>query len=139
MRHQVTRFIDRALGVVVGLNAEPVLIYRALALLGAVEDAAQFNVRPDLRPARVAVAAQRVAEAVRGGLVVVLREEDLAYPVGRERRILVRVQSLLVLDQRAGKIALRDHLLAAEYGYLYGEVGGGFQNPSLRVDRDLAG
>ena len=53
--------VDGALGVVVGLDGQAVLVDRAVALAGDVEDLAQGDVAPDLGPARVAVAAQGVA------------------------------------------------------------------------------
>src|ERR1700747_3677102 len=73
--HGGAGFVDCALGVVVGLHGEAVFIDSAVALTGAVEDAGQFDVAPDLDPLRVAVAAKSVAEGVGGGLIVALHEE----------------------------------------------------------------
>src|SRR5277367_6023212 len=60
--HGGAGFVDGALGVFVGLDGEAVLIDGTVALAGAVEDAGQFDVAPDLDPFGVAVAAQGIAE-----------------------------------------------------------------------------
>jgi len=45
----------------------------------------------------------------------------------------------LILDQTSGEVALGHLLLAAENGDADSEVGGGLQEPVLRVDGDAAG
>ncbi len=70
------------------------------------------------------VAAQGVAEAVGGGLVVALHEEDFSDAIGGERAVLVGVQGFLVLAERAGQVALSNQLLPAQHGDADGEVGG---------------
>ena len=80
--HGGAGFVDCALGVVVGLDGEAVLVDGAVALTGAVEDAGQFDVAPDLDPLRVAITAKGIAEGVGGGLIVALHEEDLANAIG---------------------------------------------------------
>ncbi len=99
--HEGAGFVDGALGVVVGLDGEAVLVDGTVALAGDVEDAAELDVAPDLDPLGVVVAAQGVAEGVGGGLVVALHEEDFADAVGGERAVLVGVEGLLVLDRDA--------------------------------------
>src|SRR6266853_3179677 len=64
--HGGAGFVDCALGVVVALDGEAVLVDGAVALAGAVEDAGQLDVAPDLDPLGVAVAAESVAEGVGG-------------------------------------------------------------------------
>ncbi len=71
-------FVDRALGVVVGLHGQAVLVDGAVALAGEVEDLADGDVAPDLGPGRLVVAAKRVAEGVDRGLVVALGKQHLA-------------------------------------------------------------
>ena len=139
MGEGVAGFVDGSLGVVVGLDGLAVLVDGALTLAGHVEDAAEFDVGPDLGPLGVAVAAERIAEAVGGGLVVVLLEEDFADAIGGERAVLVGVEGLLVFDEGTGEVSLADELLAAKDGYFDGQVGGGFKDPGLGVDRDAAG
>ena len=68
------RFFLRALRVVLGADRQVVLVHRALALAGDVEDLAQIDVRPDFGPLRLQVAVQRFAEFVRRRLIVVLQE-----------------------------------------------------------------
>jgi hypothetical protein len=46
-------FVDGALGVVVGLDGEAVLVDGAVALAGEVEDFADGDVAPDLGPGRL--------------------------------------------------------------------------------------
>ncbi len=137
--HECAGFVDGALGVVVGLDGEAVLVDGAVALAGDVEDAAEFDVAPDLDPPGVAVAAEGVAEGVGGGLVVALHEEDLADAVGGERAVFVGVEGLLVFDQGGGEVSLGDLLLAAEDGDANGEVGGALQEPVVGIDADAAG
>ncbi len=52
--------VHRALGVVVGLHRQAVLIHGAVPLAGDVKDFAQRNVAPNLSPARLSVAAERI-------------------------------------------------------------------------------
>src|ERR1700761_4585728 len=54
---QGTRFVNGSLCVVVGLHGEAVLLHGAVALAGDVEDLAETDVAPDLRPAWLAIAA----------------------------------------------------------------------------------
>src|ERR1035441_4556912 len=112
--HTRARFVHSTLGVVVGLHRQPILVHRAVALAGDVEDVAQMDVAPDLGPARVAIAAQRVAEAVCRGLVIALCEENFADAIRCQRAGLVGVQRLLVLAQCAGVVALRIQLPPAQ-------------------------
>ena len=70
-------FVDGALGVVVGLDGEAVLVDGAIALAGDVEDFAEGDVAPDLGPGGIVVAAEGVAVGVDGGLVVALGERGL--------------------------------------------------------------
>ena len=136
--HRGAGFVDGALGVVVGLDGEAVLVDGAVALAGDVEDFAELDVAPDLGPLGVAVAAQSVAEGVGGGLVVALHEEDLADAVGGERAVLVGVEGLLVLGDGAGEVALGDLLLAAQNGDADGEVGRALEQPVVGIDGDAA-
>ena len=87
---------------------------------------------PDLGPLGFVVAAEGVAEAVGGGLVVALVEEDLADAVAGEGAGFVGIEGFLVLDEGGGGVALGDELLAAEDGDADGEVGGGSSGASCR-------
>src|SRR4051812_40056365 len=93
--HPSTGLIDRSLGVVVRLNRQPILVDRPLALPRDVEDVSEVDVAPYLRPARVGISAQRIAEAVCGRLIVALHKEDFADAIGRQRARLIRIQCLL--------------------------------------------
>src|SRR5581483_9957346 len=122
--HESAGLVDSALCVVVGLDGEAVLVDGALALTGDVEDLAEIDVAPDLDPFGVAVAAESVTEAVGGGLMVFLHEEDLGEAVIRERAAAVLIESLLVFADGAEEVALGNVLLAAQNGDAYGEVRG---------------
>src|SRR5271155_2708492 len=63
-------FFQRAEGVVVGLQGLAIFVHGALALAGNVENLAQLQVAPDFGPARVAVAVERLAVGVGGGLKI---------------------------------------------------------------------
>ena len=91
------RFFQRSLGVVVGLQGLAVLVHRAFPLSGDVKDLAQLNVAPNLGPARLAVAVERVAIGIGRGLIVFLLEEDLRNPVVRQRTVLADLQRLVEL------------------------------------------
>src|ERR1700744_277853 len=114
--HERAGFVDGALRVVVGLDGEAVFVDGALALAGDVEDLAEVDVAPDLDPLGIAVAAEGVAEAVGGGLVVLLHHEDFGEAVVGERAATILIESLLIFGDGAEEIALRDLLLAAEDG-----------------------
>src|SRR5580704_17362465 len=105
-------FVDRSLSVVVGLHCEPVLVHCPVTLAGDVEDFAQRYVAPDLGPARLTIAAKRVAVRIDAGLVIALGEEQLANAIGGEGTLRVGIQSLLVFGQSAGQVVLRHQLLA---------------------------
>src|SRR5665213_2711390 len=137
--HVGAGFVHGALGIVVGLDGEAVFVDGALALVRAVEDAAQFDVAPDFGPLGVAVAAQGVAESVGGRLVVLLHKEDFAQAIVGQRAGFVGVERLLVLGYGGDQVALGYLLLAAQDGDADGEVGRGFQQPVVRVDGDVAG
>ena len=81
------------------------------------------DVAPDFSPARLAVAAQRIAVGVDAGLVVALGEEHFADAIAGQRALRIGVESLLVLGERAGQVALRDKLLAFEDGDADLEIG----------------
>ena len=115
-------FVDAALGVVVGLDAEAVLVDGAVALAGDVEDAADLDVAPALGPGGIIVAAERIAERVDAGLVVTLGEEHFADAVAGERTLRIGRECLLVLGERAGQITLCDKLLSFEDGDAYLEI-----------------
>src|SRR5205807_1636279 len=80
-------FVERALGVVVGLQGLAVFVGSALALAGDVEDFAELDMAPDLGPARLAVAIERFPVGVGRGLVIPLLEEHLGDTVVRERAV----------------------------------------------------
>src|SRR5260370_37872410 len=112
----LTGFFQCAEGVVVGLDGLPVFIDGALALAGDIEDLAELDVAPDFRPARVAVAVDRRAIGVGGGLIVSLQKENFCDAVVGEGAVLVDVERLVELSQRAGEVALLLHSLTAEDG-----------------------
>src|SRR5689334_13043268 len=85
-------FIQRALGVVVGLQGLTILVGSALALSGDVKDFAQLDVAPDLSPARFAIAVQALAIRIGRGLVVTLQEEHFGDAIVRQRTVLVDVE-----------------------------------------------
>src|ERR1700732_3060705 len=63
--HISAGFLERALGIVVGLDGLPVFIDGAFALPGCVENLAQLQVAPNFGPARLTIAIQRFAVGVR--------------------------------------------------------------------------
>src|ERR1700722_2804471 len=67
-------FVDRALGVVVGLHCLPIFVHRPVALSGHVEDFPQRDVTPYLSPLRLVVSAERITVSIRGSLVITLVE-----------------------------------------------------------------
>src|SRR5947209_4343014 len=85
-----------ALRVIAGALRELVFIYRALALAGDVEDFAEIDVRPNFRPFWLSIAVKRLAEFIRGRLIIVLQKEDRANPVVGERAVFIGLQSFLV-------------------------------------------
>src|SRR5712692_10917277 len=88
-------FFQRTLRIILGAHGLPVLIHRALALVGDVENLPEVDVRPDLGPLGLEVARERLAKFVRSRLVVVLQEEQLADPVVRQRAVAADVERLL--------------------------------------------
>ena len=98
--------IQRALGVVVGLQRLAILVDRAFALAGEIEDLAELDVAPDLSPFRIAIAIQGVAVGVCRSLVIALQVEDFRDTVMRERTVAVDVERLLELAQGLSQIAL---------------------------------
>ena len=72
------RFVQSALGVVVGLQRLAVFVGGALALSGDVENLAQLDMAPDFGPARLAIAVQAVAVGVGGGLELRCRKNTSA-------------------------------------------------------------
>src|SRR5260370_38088253 len=63
--HVAAAFLERALGIVVGLDGLPVFIDGAFALAGCVENLAQLQVAPNLGPSRLALAIERFALVIR--------------------------------------------------------------------------
>ena len=98
------RFFLRAQRVVAGADRVVIFVDRALALARYIEDLAQIDVRPNFGPLRIQVAVQRFAKLVRRRLVVILREEQLAYAEVRQRAVAIGVQRLLILFQRVADI-----------------------------------
>jgi len=137
--HEGAGFVDGSLGVVVGLDGEAVLVDSALALAGDVEYFAEVDVAPDFDPFGIAVAAEGVAEAVGGGLVVALEHEDFGEAVVGEGAAAVVGEGFLVLGDGGDEVALGYGLLSAEDGYADGEVGGGFEEPVVGIEDDVAG
>ncbi len=133
------RFVEGALGVVVGLDGETVFIDGAVALAGEVKDLANLNVAPDFSPRWLVVAAEGIAVGVDAGLVVALGEEDFADAVVGEGALRVGLEGFLVLREGAYEVALGDELLALEDGDADLEVGSGFEDPAVGVDGDAAG
>jgi hypothetical protein len=72
--------VESTRGVVGGSKSLLVFVYRTLTLSGNGENLSQIDVRPDFGPLRFHIAIQHFAEAVCGGLVVVLEEERLRDP-----------------------------------------------------------
>ena len=77
-------FIQRALGVVVGLQSLAILIGSAFALSGNVEDFSQLNVAPDFSPARFAIAIQAVAIGIGRCLKISLQKENFGDAIVRQ-------------------------------------------------------
>src|SRR6478735_1800420 len=98
--------IQRALSVVVGLQRLAVFVGGAFALPGNVKNFAQLYMAPNLGPARIAIAVQRIAIGVRRGLIVVLQKEDFSDAVVRERAVLVDLERLVELRKRSGQVPL---------------------------------
>jgi len=133
------RLVDRALGVVVGLHCQPVLVHRSVALAGGVKDLAKGYVAPEFDPVRLTVATQRIPVGVRACLVVALREEHFSHAVAGQRTLRIDLQRLLVLGQRTVQVALGNQLQPFQNGNAYLQLGGGFEHPVLRIDADAAG
>ena len=94
---------------------------------------------PDLDPLGIAVAAEGVAEAIGGGLVVALEHEDFCEAVVGEGTAAVVGEGFLVLGDGGYEVSLGYGLLAAEDGDADGEVGGGFEEPVVGVEDDVPG
>src|SRR5258707_9361953 len=86
------RFVQRALSAVAGLDGLAILVDRALTLSGHVKYLAQLDMAPDLGPARLAIAVERLAVLIRGRLVVALQVENLGNAVVGQRAVLVYCQ-----------------------------------------------
>jgi len=137
--HEGAGFVDGALGVVIGLDGEAVLVDGALALAGDVEYFAEVDVAPDFDPFGVSIAAEGVAEAVGGGLVVALDHEDFCEAVVGEGAAAVVGEGFLVLGDGGYEVALGYGLLTAEDSDADGEVWGGFEEPVVGVEDDVTG
>src|ERR1700674_401969 len=88
-----------ALRVILGPDGEVILVDRALSLPGDIENLPEVDVRPDLRPLRIQIAVESLAEFVGGGLVVVLELVDFGNAVVRQGTGAVRGQRLLIFLQ----------------------------------------
>src|SRR5271168_1447141 len=97
------RLIQRALSVVVGLQSLAILVGGAFALPGNVKDLAELDMAPNLGPARIAVAVERIPISVGGCLIVFLCEEHFGNTVVGERTVFVDLKGLVVFRQRPGK------------------------------------
>src|SRR5947207_15669396 len=91
-------FVLRAGGVVWYFQRPAILVDRAIALAGDVEELAQLHVAPDFGPLGLAVAALCGAILIGRGLVVVLLEENFGNAIMRQRAQLVAVQRSLPLS-----------------------------------------
>ena len=100
------RLFQGAESIVVGLDGLPVFVDGAFALASNIENLAQLYMAPDLRPARIAVTVNGRAVGICRRLIVSLQEENLRDAVVGQRTVLVLVERLVELRQRAGKIAL---------------------------------
>src|SRR5208282_4855085 len=106
--HVAAGFLERALGIVVGLDGLAVFIDGAFALAGHVENLAQLQVAPNLGPARFAVAIQRFAVGVCRRLIILLHEKYFGNAVVRQRTVLADFERLVELAQSSRQIALLD-------------------------------
>src|ERR1700731_781039 len=78
------RLVHSALRGISGLNGLAIFIDSALALAGGIKDLAQHDVAPDLSPAWIAVAIERLSELIRRRLIVALRKKDIRNAVMRQ-------------------------------------------------------
>ena len=104
------------MGIVVGLQRLPVFVGGALALSRDVKNLAQLNVAPDLGPARLAVAIERLTVGVGRRLIVMLQEEHFRDAVVRKRAVLVALQRLVEFAEPTRQVALLHQPLSALYG-----------------------
>ena len=71
----ISRFLKSAKGIVVGLHGLTVFVDGSFALARNVEDLAQLDMAPDLRPARLPVAVNGGAIGICRGLVFLCRKK----------------------------------------------------------------
>ena len=95
-----TGFVERAPGVVIGLNGLTIFARRTFTLSGKIENLSQLDVTPDLCPARLAIPVQAVAIRVRRSLVIVLQEKHLGDAIVGQRTVVIGVKRLLIFLQR---------------------------------------
>src|SRR6202521_4055883 len=114
--HISAGFLDRALGIVVGLDGLAVFIDCAFALPGCVENLAQLQVAPNLGPSRLTIAIQRFAVGVRRGLIILLQEKHFGDPVVGQRTVFVDFERFVELAERSRQIALLGQSLSARDG-----------------------
>src|SRR5580658_6816482 len=131
-------FFESAEGVVVGLDGLAVFVDGALALAGDVKNFAQLDVAPDFGPARLAVAVERGAVRIGGGLVVALEKEDFGHAVVRQRTVLVEIESFVELGERGGEVSLLLQSLPAQDGSVELDVGRVGEHVVVWVNRNAA-
>ena len=84
------------MGVVIRLESLAVLVGGALSLVGNVENLPELDMAPDLGPLWLTIAVESFTIGVRGGLIVLLQEENLGDAVMSQRAVVVGIKSLLV-------------------------------------------
>src|SRR5450631_112838 len=134
--HVPAAFLERTLRIVVGLDGLPVFIDGAFALAGYIENLAQLQVAPNLGPAWVTVAVQRLAVGVRRRLIILLQEKHLGDSVMGERTILVDQERFVEFAQRSRQIALLGQSLSAHQGGPQPDVRGVGQHAVFGIDGD---
>src|SRR5258708_4373888 len=93
---------------------------------------------PDFGPARVAVAVDGRAIGVGGGLIVSLQKENFRDAIVGEGAVLVDVERLVELSQRASKVTLLLHRLTAKNRRAQLHVGRIREHMMVGVDGDAA-
>src|ERR1700690_2511762 len=107
------RLVQRALGVVVGLNGLPVFGGGPFPLTGNVENLPQLNVAPDFGPARFPVSVKRITIGVGRRLVVVLQEKYFSHSIVRQGTVFIEFQLLVEFRRRPRHVSLLHQALTA--------------------------
>src|ERR1700722_6757718 len=130
------RLLHSSLGIVVGLDSQPVLADSPIALARDVKDLRDGDMAPRFGPRWLIVAVQGVAEGIDAGLVVALGKQHFSDAIAGQRALRIGVNSLLILSERAKQVVLRHQLLALQNGNPDLQVRRRLQHPIVGIDAD---